>query len=222
MGKQRKTHIRGQKTRTVSLQITTKAWATGRFLDIFERKARARPKHHQPVPNQYGTWWGHGLEVRGKGGMVWWWREGKRPILRFLPKPFWGLRPAGMIDHLKEVRLREEPLGACLESRERESIYAVAGRSATVDWRMKQTCLCLARVSGTQMNPLVVGKYAQTRQRRLKGKVVKTGHGRHYKRTLAMPWETDRKTEGIHSKGVNTVSEAVPVWPAVRYISDTG
>lgn len=24
------------------------------------------------------------------------------------------------------------------------------------------------------------------------------------------------------SKGVNTVPEAVPVWPAVRYISDTG
>ena len=34
---------------------------------------------------------------------------------------------------------------------------------------------------------LVVGKYAQTRQRRLRGKVVKSGHGRHYKRTLAMP-----------------------------------
>ena len=91
-------------------------------MDISERKARARPKHHQPVPSQYGTWWGHGPEVRGKGGMVWWWRKGKRPILRFLPKPFWGLRPIGMTDHLKEVRLREEPLGACLESREREHL----------------------------------------------------------------------------------------------------
>ena len=38
---------------------------------------------------------------------------------------------------------------------------------------MKQTCLCLARVSGTQTNPLVVSKYAQTRKRRLRGKVVK-------------------------------------------------
>ena len=52
---------------------------------------------------------------------------------------------------------------------------------------MKQTCHRLARVSGTQTNPLVVGKYAQTRQRQLRGKMVKSGHGRHYKRTLAMP-----------------------------------
>ena len=44
--------------------------------------------------------------------------------------------------------------------KERESIYVMAGKSTTVDWQMKQTCLCLVRVSGTQTNPLVVGKYA--------------------------------------------------------------
>ena len=66
---------------------------------------------------------------------------------------------------------------------------------------MKQTCLCLARVSGTQTNPLVVGKYAQTRQRRLRGKVVKSSHGRHYKRTLAVPWKKDEKTEYHRVKG---------------------
>ena len=36
----------------------------------------------------------------------------------------------------KEARLRGEPLGACLEDRppkERENIYAVADKSATVD-----------------------------------------------------------------------------------------
>ena len=37
-------------------------------MDKFEREARTRPKHHQPVPSQYRTWWGHGPEVRGKGG----------------------------------------------------------------------------------------------------------------------------------------------------------
>ena len=29
-----------------------------------------KPGHHQPVPNQYGTWWGHGSEVRGYGLVV--------------------------------------------------------------------------------------------------------------------------------------------------------
>ena len=47
--------------------------------------------------------------------MVWWWGKGKRPILRLLPKLFWEVRPAGMTDHPKEVRLREEPLGTCHE-----------------------------------------------------------------------------------------------------------
>ena len=44
--------------------------------------------------------------------MVWWWEEGRRPILRLPPKLFWEVRPTGMADHPKEVRLREEPLGA--------------------------------------------------------------------------------------------------------------
>ena len=49
-------------------------------MDKFEREARARPRRHQPVPSQYRTWWGHGSEVKGKGGVVWWWGEGKRSI----------------------------------------------------------------------------------------------------------------------------------------------
>ena len=40
------------------------------ILDIHEGKARVKPRHHQPVPNQYGTWWGHGSEVRGYGLVV--------------------------------------------------------------------------------------------------------------------------------------------------------
>ena len=49
----------------------------------------------------------------------------------------------------------------------------------------------------------MVGKYAQTRQRRLKGKVVKSGHGRPYKRTLAVPCKRDQKTEEPGSKRKN-------------------
>ena len=47
--------------------------------------------------------------------MVWWWGDGKIPILRLLSKLFWEVHPAGMTDHPKEARLREEPLGACRE-----------------------------------------------------------------------------------------------------------
>ena len=34
---------------------------------------------------------------------------------------------------------------------------------------------------------VVVGKYTQTRQRWLKGKIVKSSHGRRYKKTSTMP-----------------------------------
>ena len=37
------------------------------ILDICEGKARVKLRHHQPIPNQYGTWWGHGSEIRGYG-----------------------------------------------------------------------------------------------------------------------------------------------------------
>ena len=35
------------------------------ILDIHEGKSRVKPRHHQFVPSQYGTWWGYGSEVRG-------------------------------------------------------------------------------------------------------------------------------------------------------------
>ena len=34
-----------------------------------------------------------------------------------------------------------------------------------------------------QTNPVVVGKYTQTKQRWLKGKIVKFGHDKYYKKT---------------------------------------
>ena len=40
------------------------------ILDIHEGKAHVKPKHHQAVLSQYGTWWGHGSEVRGYGLVV--------------------------------------------------------------------------------------------------------------------------------------------------------
>ena len=81
--------------------------------------------------------------------MVWWWREGKRSILRLLLKPFWEVRPAGMIDHLKEASLRGNRWVHALRI-ERESINTVAGRNVMVHRGTKQTRLCLARVDVAQ------------------------------------------------------------------------
>ena len=85
-----------------------------------------------------------------------------------------------MTDHPKEARLRGESLGACLEGK-REKAFML-WQERVLRW----TNLPLSG-KGECHTPLVVGKYAQTKQRRLKGKVVKTGHGRYYKRTLAVP-----------------------------------
>ena len=51
---------------------------------------------------------------------------------------------------------------------------------------------------GDANKPMVVGKYTQTRQRWLKGKIVKSGHDRYYKKTFTVP-----KT-GIEKQGKNT------------------
>ena len=102
-------------------------------MDISKKEARVRPRHHQPVSSQYRTWWGYGPEVRGKGGMVWWWGEGKRSICGSYPSLFWEVRPTGMTNHPKKARLRGEPLGACLEGKREKAFIPWQKRSATVD-----------------------------------------------------------------------------------------
>ena len=129
-------------------------------MDISKKEARVRPRHHQPVSSQYRTWWGYGPEVRGKGGMVWWWGEGKRSILQLLPKPFWEVRPTGMTDHPKEASLRENRWVHALRV-ERESIYTVARKKCYGRLR-NETNLPLSGKGECRTN-LVVGKYAQTR-----------------------------------------------------------
>ena len=47
---------------------------------------------------------------------------------------------------------------------------------------------------------VVVGKYTQTRQRWLKGKIVKSSHDRHYKKTFTVPKTGGRKTREEHEK----------------------
>ena len=70
--------------------------------------------------------------------------------------------------------------------REREKKHLCRGRKECYGGLRNETNLPLSG-KGECHTPLVVGKYTQTRQRQLRGKVVKINHGRHYKRTLAVP-----------------------------------
>ena len=53
---------------------------------------------------------------------------------------------------------------------------------------------------GDAGKPVVVGKYTQTRQRWLKGKIVKFGHGRCDKKTSTVPRTEVEKTEEEHER----------------------
>ena len=54
---------------------------------------------------------------------------------------------------------------------------------------------------GDVNEPVVVGKYTQTRQRWLKGKIVKSGHDKCYKKTFTMPKTGVKKKQGRNTKG---------------------
>ena len=70
----------------------------------------------------------------------------------------------------KRGKFEGEPLGACLESREKKHLYR--GRKKCYGIQRNKTNLPLSGEGGCRTN-LVVSKYAQTKQRRLRGKVVK-------------------------------------------------
>ena len=71
----------------------------------------------------------------------------------------------------KRGKFEGKPFGAYLESRERESIYTVAGKKCYGRLRNETNLPLFGK--GEYRTDLVVGKYAQTRQRRLRGKMVK-------------------------------------------------
>ena len=64
----------------------------------------------------------------------------------------------------------------------------------------KITFLCLELGRGDANELVVVDKYTQTRQRWLKGKIVKSGHGKHYKKTFTVPRTGGRKIGEEHEK----------------------
>ena len=70
-----------------------------------------------------------------------------------------------------------------MRDRERERTQTVAVKDATADKQTKYPSL--SSDGGWHTNgPVVVGQYTQTRQRRLRAKIVKSGHGRYYKKRV--------------------------------------
>ena len=70
----------------------------------------------------------------------------------------------------KKGKFEEEPLGACLEGVERKHLYP--GRKKCYSIQRNKTNLPLSDKGGCRTD-LVVGKYAQIRQRRLRSKTIK-------------------------------------------------
>ena len=71
-----------------------------------------------------------------------------------------------------------------MRDRERERTQTVAGKGAMANKQTKYSSLYGDGGWHTDRT-VMVGQYTQTRQRRLRAKIVKSGHGRHYKkRTL--------------------------------------
>ena len=71
------------------------------------------------------------------------------------------------------------------------------GRKGHHDRPINKTAFSLSGArKGDASEPMVVSKYTQTRQRWLKGKIVKFGHGRCYKKTFIVPRTRGRKNKG--------------------------
>ena len=72
--------------------------------------------------------------------------------------------------------------------RVRERKHLHRGRKGRHRRPINKTAFSLSGAGeGDANEPIVVGKYAQTRQRWLKNKIVKSGHGKRYKKTSTVP-----------------------------------
>ena len=83
--------------------------------------------------------------------------------------------------------------------RERKRLHH--GRKGRHGKPINKMVFSLFRVGeGDTNKPVVVDKYTQTKQRWLKGKIVKSGHGRRYKKTSTVPRTGVGKNRGRTQK----------------------
>ena len=86
-----------------------------------------------------------------------------------------------------------------MRDRERKNLHR--GKGGCHGRLIKETTfLCLKLGRGDADEPVVVGKYTRTRQRWLKGKIVKSSHGRHYMKAFTVPRTGVEKTGEEHEK----------------------
>ena len=82
-----------------------------------------------------------------------------------------------------------------MRDRERKRLHH--GRKGRHGKPINKTAFSLSGAGeGDADKPMVVGKYTQTKQRWLKGKIVKSGYGRRYKKTSTMPRIGVEKNKG--------------------------
>ena len=82
-----------------------------------------------------------------------------------------------------------------MRDRERKRLHR--GRKWRHGRPINKTAFSLSAVGeGDTNEPVVVGKYIQTRKRWLKGKIVKSSHGMHYKKTFTVPRTGVEKNRG--------------------------
>ena len=73
-----------------------------------------------------------------------------------------------------------------MKDRERKRLHR--GRKGRHGRPINETTFSLSEAEEDDANePVVVDKYTQTRQRWLKNKIVKSGHGKCYKKTSTVP-----------------------------------
>ena len=86
-----------------------------------------------------------------------------------------------------------------MRDRERKRLHC--GRKGCYNKPMNKTVFSFSGAGEGDENELVVvGKYTQTKQRWLKGKIVKSSHGRHYKKTFTVPKTGVEKTGEEHER----------------------
>ena len=88
-----------------------------------------------------------------------------------------------------------------MRDRERKRLHR--GRKGRHGKPINKTTFSLSGAGEGDANELVVvGKYTQTRQRWLKGKIVKSGHSKRYKKTSTVPRTWVKKTRKEHERKI--------------------
>ena len=72
-----------------------------------------------------------------------------------------------------------------MKDRERKCTHTIAGNGATAD-NKKNSFLLSGDGEWHTNGPVVISRYTQTRKKWLRAKIIKSGHGRHYKEALTV------------------------------------